>query len=296
MSSPARPSTPAHTAMRSACSCSSARRWRSASARAASSAARRWRTTSEALSKSAWMLSWMSASASSSTHATRPAAYASRSCVKSLIADSAVIWVTRSRAVCWSASLNAGPVSAAAAGAGSLALSSVRAFFCAALARAFWLMSVSVSSRRRRQAIDRRHRGVGVLAAQRDAFDLGRVGQPFDRQQPRAALGGVTGNAAQRLLVAHRGNGRAAHGFGTGGLGHGRQLALAAERRQRGHGRRRDRGVVLRGLLDQLADARDRARSPPIRCGRCRPARPHRRCATPPPASPAHRHRPWRSR
>ena len=55
MSSPVRPSTRAHTAARSACSCSSARRWRSASARAASSAARRSRTTVDALSKSASM-------------------------------------------------------------------------------------------------------------------------------------------------------------------------------------------------------------------------------------------------
>jgi hypothetical protein len=100
MSSPPSASTPAQTEMRSACSCSSARRCRSASTRAASSAASRSRTTFDAFSKSASIASWMSASASSSTHATRAAAYASRNCAKSEAADKLRIAATMSRAFC----------------------------------------------------------------------------------------------------------------------------------------------------------------------------------------------------
>ena len=61
-------------------------------------------------------------------------------------------------------------------------------------------------------------------------------------------------DAAERSLFANRRNRGAADLFGTGRLGHRRQLALAAERRQRrhrGHGRGH---VVLAGLLDQLAE------------------------------------------
>ena len=93
-----------------------------------------------------------------------------------------------------------------------------------------------------------------MLAAHRDAFNFRRVGQPLDGQQSRAALGGMPGNAAERPLIAHRGNRRATHGVRTRALGHGRQLALAAERRQRRHGGRRDLGIVLGRLLEQLPD------------------------------------------
>ena len=91
-----------------------------------------------------------------------------------------------------------------------------------------------------------------MLAAHRHAFQFSRIGEPFDRQHPRAPFGGVTGHAAEHLLIAQRVNGLAAHGFRTGGLGQVRQLALAAERRERRHGRRGLRRVVLAGLLHQL--------------------------------------------
>ena len=74
------------------------------------------------------------------------------------------------------------------------------------------------------------------------------------REQPRAGVGAMPRDAAERPLFANRRNRRAADFFGTGRLRHRRQLALAAERRQRGHRGHRRGGVVLAGLLDQLAE------------------------------------------
>ena len=84
----------------------------------------------------------------------------------------------------------------------------------------------------------------------------------------RRALGfrGVAGDAAERLFVAHRGNGGAAHVFGTGALRDGRQLALAPERRQRrdgGHRRRRRRASTP---ARRAGRPRGRARCLRIRC------------------------------
>ena len=36
-----------------------------------------------------------------------------------------------------------------------------------------------------------------MLTAHRDAFNFRSIGQPLDGEQPRAAFGGVTGNAAE---------------------------------------------------------------------------------------------------
>ena len=122
----------------------------------------------------------MSASASSSTHATRPAAYASRSCVKSATAESAGHLRDEIASRLLVRVLVGGPASTGA-GAGALAFSSVRAFFCAALVRAFSAdRGQGVGAMGSIQAIDGGHGGIGVLAAQRHAFDLGGVGQPFD--------------------------------------------------------------------------------------------------------------------
>ena len=96
--------------------------------------------------------------------------------------------------------------------------------------------------------------------------------------------------------IAHRGNRGAAHVIGAGGLGDGRQLALAAERRQRGHRGHRDRGIVLRRLLDQLAERVIAHAAVGLVADDVREHRRHRRCAPRRRGARARRCRPWRTR
>ncbi len=132
---------------------------------------------------------------------------------------------------------------------------------------------VSVSVDGFASAIDRGDGGIGVLAAQRHAFDLGGVGQALERDQPRAGFRRVTRDAAERLLVAHaRRSPRGAPSSGPAALRHLRQLALAAERRQRGHGGHRHARRRASTPARPAGRARDRARCLRTRCGRCRRA------------------------
>ena len=227
MSSPVSPSTSAHTAARSACSCSRARRWRSASARAASSAASRSRTTVGRRLEIRFdvRLDVGIGEQLDPCHATRPrrpraAAPMSRHRRERLHLRDEVarvllvaVLVDRRRS--------------RRRAAGAAARISVRAFFCAALVRAFSAMAVSVSlmgsagdrprPRRRRRARRasprlrfRRHRSGARAppAARRPRRHGGRccpgISHRAPRQWPRAALhpGPATFASLRQLAVA----------------------------------------------------------------------------------------------
>ncbi len=150
--------------------------------------------------------------------------------------------------------------------------------------------------RRIRQAIDRRHRGIGMLAAQRHAFDLGGVAQALERHQPRAGFRGVTRDAAERPS-------RRARPQSPRGARH-RDPPPSPPSRARARGRatrappprssppRRRASTPAR----PAGRAHGRARCLPIRCGRCRRAPTRRRCAPRRRGARARRCRPWRTR
>ena len=128
--------------------------------------------------------------------------------------------------------------------------------------------------RRIAQPVDRRHRGVGVLAAQRHAFDFG-----GDRSAARARRSRAPASAACRAMLPSAfssrtaGNRGAADLVGTRGLARpcasSRSRPSDGQRGHRGHARRRRRASTP---ARPAGRARDRARCLRTRCARCRRA------------------------
>ena len=266
--------------------------WRSASARAASSAASRSRTTSTPLEiGDDGRLNVGVGQQLDPRHARRRSA--SRSCVE--VADRrAPSSAPPGRAPLLIGVLEPGPASGAGAAGAPRGFNSALARFCAALVRAFSAIALSVSAVR--STVDRGNGRVGVLAAQRHAFELGRsVSRSIasSRAPASAPCRAMLPSAfARRASPASRRR----TSSGPADLGHGGQLALAAERRQRGHrGHRRAPRRACRPARP-AGPARDRARCLPTRCGRCRRAPRRRRCAPPRRGGRARRRRRWRTR
>ena len=107
----------------------------------------------------------------------------------------------------------------------------------------------------RLQPLQRDDGGVGVLAARRDGFELGWIGDLGDGQQPGVGIAGVTGNAAERFVVRHLLDGGLANAVDVRRARSACELARPPERGQRGDGAERRPFVAGFG---QLADARQR--------------------------------------
>ncbi len=82
----------------------------------------------------------------------------------------------------------------------------------------------------RRQTLERGDRGVGMLAARGDGFELDLISQFRDGDEPCVGIQSVARNAAERFLIRHVLDGRLANGLEPRTARRGGQLAFASER------------------------------------------------------------------
>ena len=287
----------AQTAARSACSCSSARRWRSASARAASSAASRSRTTFDAFSKSA-SIARLDVGIGKQLDP-RHARGGVRLAQLREIGRS-----TTSRASarpCRAPSADPLPCrpdrSRPARPPAALAFNSVRAFFCAALVRAFSAIAVSVSL----DGFDRRSIAATAASACSPRSATPSISAASVRRSSATsrapASARMTRDAAERL--SRRARRQSPRGARRPDPPPSRPCASSRSRPSEASAATAviaTAGVVLRRLLDQLAERVVAHAAFGFVADDVGEHRRHRRCAPPRRAARARRYRPWRTR